>query len=555
MQAPGLEAGDAEINDVLENKQRVTTSKEYMDDVEYVSDTDVEGVAEQEQGTESATGGNQLEEQEEAMWNKFVEDTDTVEAVMPKKPIVPIPKGQEKEEVDGCGTPTGPQNYSSVANRTTNVESAPIVDEVVQSVEFVKPQVGSYNGAFVSENIAAKIHIARSISPMAPGKTKPQVGSCNGAFVSENIAAKTHIARSVSTMAPGNIKPQAGSNDGALVSENIAAKTHIARSISTMALRSENIAAKIHIARSISMMAPGKTKPQPRSCSGAFVSENVAAKTHIARSISPMAPGKTTPQVRSYDGALVSENIAAKTHIARSVSTMAPRSENIAAKTHIARSISTMAPRSENIAAKTHIAGSISAMAPENNEVLDLVKVLAEPVAAIATELREAMGDIRRELHSVVGAVQRDLVADVQAPRDWAAPTSTFREVGKDSSCTRWDNGRDERKTAGRPESPTVNDMRTFDGGNAWRSSAKLPPFLGSETWEVWINRFEDVARRRQWDEDEKLDALLPRLQGKVGEFVYLYGQLPKHIRNDYQLLVRELKNRFRKIETPNNWL
>ena len=45
-----------------------------------------------------------------------------------------------------------------------------------------------------------------------------------------------------------------------------------------------------------------------------------------------------------------------------------------------------------------------------------------------------------------------------------------------------------------------------------------------------------------------KLDALLPRLQGKAGEFVY--GQLSKRIRNDYNLLTKELKNRFRKIES-----
>ena len=64
----------------------------------------------------------------------------------------------------------------------------------------------------------------------------------------------------------------------------------------------------------------------------------------------------------------------------------------------------------------------------------------------------------------------------------------------------------------------------------------------------VWINRFEDVAMRRHWNEDQKLDVLLPRLQGKAGEFVY--GQLPQRVRHNYTALITELKNRFRKVET-----
>ena len=41
-------------------------------------------------------------------------------------------------------------------------------------------------------------------------------------------------------------------------------------------------------------------------------------------------------------------------------------------------------------------------------------------------------------------------------------------------------------------------------------------------------------------------------MQGKAGEFVY--GQLRKKIRNDYQLLTRELRNRFRKVETRKTY-
>ena len=77
---------------------------------------------------------------------------------------------------------------------------------------------------------------------------------------------------------------------------------------------------------------------------------------------------------------------------------------------------------------------------------------------------------------------------------------------------------------------------------------AKLPPFTGKESWRVWFNRFDEVASRQRWTEDNRLDELLPRLQGVAGEFVF--DQLNRHTRGNYQTLVRELKSRFRKVET-----
>jgi hypothetical protein len=37
----------------------------------------------------------------------------------------------------------------------------------------------------------------------------------------------------------------------------------------------------------------------------------------------------------------------------------------------------------------------------------------------------------------------------------------------------------------------------------------------------VWINRFEDVATRRRWHDNRRLDELLPLMQGPAGDFVY----------------------------------
>lgn len=86
------------------------------------------------------------------------------------------------------------------------------------------------------------------------------------------------------------------------------------------------------------------------------------------------------------------------------------------------------------------------------------------------------------------------------------------------------------------------------------RNNPKLPPFTGKETWKVWYNRFEDVSVRQRWSADEKLDELLPRLQGTAGEFVY--GQLSQSTRSDYKSLCDELSSRFRIVETSKaSWV
>jgi len=79
------------------------------------------------------------------------------------------------------------------------------------------------------------------------------------------------------------------------------------------------------------------------------------------------------------------------------------------------------------------------------------------------------------------------------------------------------------------------------------RGRPRLPPFTGKEKWEVWLNRFEDVADRRSWDVERRLDEIIPLLQGAAGDFVY--GQLGQQVRRDYRQLVQELGNRFRKVE------
>ena len=64
------------------------------------------------------------------------------------------------------------------------------------------------------------------------------------------------------------------------------------------------------------------------------------------------------------------------------------------------------------------------------------------------------------------------------------------------------------------------------------QASVKLSPFTGKEPWNVWFDRFSEVAIRQGWSTDDKLGELLPRLQGRAREFVFDQldpGETAKH--------------------------
>jgi hypothetical protein len=109
-------------------------------------------------------------------------------------------------------------------------------------------------------------------------------------------------------------------------------------------------------------------------------------------------------------------------------------------------------------------------------------------------------------------------------------------------------------ETDSSPDPEEANRGLVYDDVPRDRYSPKIPVFLGNgkETWEVWYNRFSDIAQRQRWDANRMLDELLPKLQGPAGEFVY--GQLTYRTRQNIISLVAELKSRFRKIETSKNY-
>ena len=98
----------------------------------------------------------------------------------------------------------------------------------------------------------------------------------------------------------------------------------------------------------------------------------------------------------------------------------------------------------------------------------------------------------------------------------------------------------------------SVQKVRSSHSTHSGGHKSNIPPFTGKETWKVWFTRFKDIAKRQGWDDEEKLDILLPKLQGEAGSFVY--DQLSSKVRNNYKLLKLELKNRFRQVENPKTY-
>jgi len=82
--------------------------------------------------------------------------------------------------------------------------------------------------------------------------------------------------------------------------------------------------------------------------------------------------------------------------------------------------------------------------------------------------------------------------------------------------------------------------------------SIKIPSFDGKGEWATWISQFEAIANRNRWSADDRLDQLLPRLEGIAAQFVFT--QLRPEMLSSYRDLVAEMNSRFRTVETDRSY-
>lgn len=177
----------------------------------------------------------------------------------------------------------------------------------------------------------------------------------------------------------------------------------------------------------------------------------------------------------------------------------------------------------------------------------DVTDVLQTVVAELKSlkERQDVMG--RPNMHSTPqGDVPLRAEAQVYVPR---------RDVNNSHGARRERCYREERvDNHNRGVYYDIDDLSPSQGrrGVRLRPSIKLPPFTGKEDWSVWLAKLEAIADRYNWDEDEKLDYLLPRIEGQASEFVFT--QLPKEALREYDWLTSELTRRYKVIETSQSF-
>ncbi len=120
--------------------------------------------------------------------------------------------------------------------------------------------------------------------------------------------------------------------------------------------------------------------------------------------------------------------------------------------------------------------------------------------------------------------------------------------VGRDQPRRREESESPERRFRAerRPYSRHADSDRSkkdFIGG-------KMAHFNGDETsdWASFIMQFGERARRREWDNDSKLGALVDVLRSKALKF---YSNAPESARSSYTLLVKCLEKRFGRKDPP----
>ncbi len=153
---------------------------------------------------------------------------------------------------------------------------------------------------------------------------------------------------------------------------------------------------------------------------------------------------------------------------------------------------------------------------------------------------QEAAPNLLEDIKQVVGDAMKGVAESV---------TSLARTLeAQHSQASRQLTRRRLPPAASSEDDTDVRSVRSSRFSERPHGNPRLPPFTGKEKWEVWFTRFTEVASLNHWTEHQRLQELLPRLQGPAGDFVY--AQLPSEVRSSYGRLVRELNSRFRVVET-----
>lgn len=189
-----------------------------------------------------------------------------------------------------------------------------------------------------------------------------------------------------------------------------------------------------------------------------------------------------------------------------------------------------------------------------------VTEVFAESMQSITTSVNDVLTTVQNNRTNITDVIST--ITDMKLDNNKNKHTKTTKQkpvkTGQPINESSDDSSEDEEEqikfsdSSDDERTPSVRMSRTSVGSNGINKRGNLPPFTGKETWKVWFTRFKEVTKRQGLNDDERLDLLLPKLQGDAGDFVF--DQLNSKIRNNYSLLKHELKNRFRKVENPKTY-
>lgn len=178
--------------------------------------------------------------------------------------------------------------------------------------------------------------------------------------------------------------------------------------------------------------------------------------------------------------------------------------------------------------------------------------------ATDATELAAVVGGLRNEMAQVVGVLRQFTDTTSVLIGNIAQQSQSQSQSRSHSSRHHQDRQVDSSSSDDYDSHHFANsfgrtrNVQTHHSSNQNQRGCRIPPFTGKESWKIWYNRFTEIAYLKRWDEAQKLEEILPRLQGQAGEFVY--EQLSHQVRTNYQSLTSELNNRFRVVETQKTF-
>ena len=132
-----------------------------------------------------------------------------------------------------------------------------------------------------------------------------------------------------------------------------------------------------------------------------------------------------------------------------------------------------------------------------------------------------------------------------------SVPSVSSHSTDSTSESSNSESDNDGEESAG-DDSGSI-DLKYCTGVRIPRASRFLPTFTGEgEKWKVWFARFEDVVEAHRWTTAERLSALIPLLRKEAGEFVF--GLVSRRVRTNYKRLVRELRMRYRTVESKRGY-